>query len=110
MGHVYLGIAIIAEVVATTALKASESFTQLWPSVIVCVGYAASFYMLALALQTLSLGVAYAIWAGLGIVLVTLAGVLVYGQRVDLPALLGMGLIIGGVAVIHLFSQSVSQT
>ena len=90
MGHVYLGIAIVAEVIATTALKASESFTQLWPSVIVCVGYAASFYMLALALQTLSIGVAYAIWAGLGIVLVTLAGVLVYGQRVDLPALLAM--------------------
>jgi small multidrug resistance pump len=66
--------------------------------------------MLSLALQTLSLGVTYAIWGGLGIVLVTLAGVVVYGQRVDVPALLGMGLIIGGVAVIHLFSQTVSQT
>lgn len=110
MGHVYLGIAIVTEVIATTALKASESFTELWPSVIVCVGYAASFYMLSLALQTLSLGVTYAIWGGLGIVLVTLVGVVVYGQRVDVPALLGMGLIMAGVAVIHLFSQTVSQT
>ncbi len=108
MGHIYLGIATVAEVIATIALKASASFTQLWPSVIVCVGYVASFYMLSLALQTLSVGVTYAIWAGL--VLVTLAGVVVYAQRVDLPALLGMGLIIAGVAVIHLFSQSVSQT
>ncbi len=110
MGHVYLSIAIVAEVLATSALKASESFTQLWPSVIVCVGYAASFYMLSLALQTLSIGVAYAIWAGLGIVLVTLVGVALYGQRVDLPALLGMGLIVSGVVVIHLFSQTVSQS
>ena len=110
MGHVYLGIAIVAEVIATTALKASEGFTQLWPSVIVCVGYVVCFYMLSLALQTLSIGVAYAIWCGIGIVLVTLAGVVVYGQQVDLPALLGMGLIIAGVAVIHLFSQTASQT
>ena len=110
MGHVYLGIAIVAEVIATTALKASESFSQLWPSVIVCVGYALSFYMLSMAFKTLSIGVAYAIWCGLGTVLVLLAGVVVYGQRIDLPALSGMGLIIAGVAVIHLFSQTASQT
>ena len=109
MGHVYLGIAIVAEVIATTALKASDSFSQLWPSVIVCVGYMVSFYTLSIALQSLSIGIAYAIWAGLGIVLVTLVGVMLYGQRVDLPALLGMGLILAGVVVIHLFSQSVSQ-
>jgi len=106
MGYLYLGIAIVFEVVATTALKASESFTQLWPSVIVCVGYAVTFYALSLALQSITVGVAYALWSGLGIVLITTAGFFVYGQKVDLAGLLGMGLIIAGVVVIQLFSKS----
>ncbi len=110
MGYIYLGVAIVFEVIATTALKASESFTQLWPSVIVCVGYAVTFYALSLALQFITVGVAYAIWSGLGIVLITTAGFFVYGQKVDLPAILGMGLIIAGVIVIQLFSTTGSQT
>lgn len=110
MGYVYLGIAIIFEVIATTALKASESFTQLWPSVIVCVGYAVTFYVFSLALQSITVGVAYAIWSGLGIVLITTAGYLVYGQEVDLPAMLGMGLIIAGVVVIQVFSSTAAQS
>lgn len=104
MAFVYLALAIVAEVVGTTALKASEGFTRLGPSVAVVVGYGLAFYLLALVLRTLPVGIAYAIWAGLGIVLVTVAGVLLYGEKPDLPALLGIAMIIGGVAVIQLFS------
>ncbi|NAW33459.1 EamA family transporter [Halomonas alimentaria] len=105
MAFVYLALAIVAEVVGTTALKASEGFTKLWPSVTVVVGYALAFYLLALVLRTIPVGIAYAIWAGLGIVLVTVAGVVLYGEKPDLPALLGIAMIIGGVAVIQLFSS-----
>ncbi len=104
MAFVYLALAIVAEVVGTTALKASEGFTRLGPSVAVVVGYGLAFYLLALVLRTVPVGIAYAIWAGLGIVLVTVAGVLLYGEKPDLPALLGIAMIIGGVAVIQLFS------
>jgi len=105
MAFVYLALAIVAEVVGTTALKASEGFTRLWPSVIVVVGYGLAFYLLALVLRTVPVGIAYAIWAGLGIVLVTVAGFVLYGEKPDLPALLGIAMIIGGVAVIQLFSS-----
>ena len=105
MAFVYLALAIVTEVVGTTALKASEGFTKLWPSVTVVVGYALAFYLLALVLRTIPVGIAYAIWAGLGIVLVTVAGVVLYGEKPDLPALLGIAMIIGGVAVIQLFSS-----
>ncbi|MDY7114717.1 SMR family transporter [Halomonas sp. SSL-5] len=105
MAFVYLALAIVAEVVGTTALKASEGFTRLWPSVTVVVGYGLAFYLLALVLRTIPVGIAYAIWAGLGIVLVTVAGVLLYGEKPDLPALLGIAMIIGGVAVIQLYSS-----
>ena len=110
MGHVYLGIAIIAEVVATTALKSSESFTRLGPSLLVLLGYGVAFFALSLCLKTISVGVAYALWSGLGIVLITTAGYLVYGQEVDLPAMLGMGLIIAGVVVIQVFSSTAAQS
>lgn len=105
MTYVYLALAIIAEVIATSALKASDSFTRLWPSVTVVVGYGLAFYLLALVLRSLPVGIAYAFWAGLGIVLVTLVGLLVYGERPDLPALLGLAMIIGGVVVIQVFSS-----
>ena len=108
MAYLYLAIAIVAEVAATTALKASEEFTRLWPSVVVVIGYGIAFYALALCLKTMSIGVAYAIWTGLGMVLITFAGWLIYKQTIDLPALLGMVMIIGGVVVIQLFSSSVS--
>lgn len=105
MAYLYLALAIIAEVVATSSLKASQEFTRLWPSLVVVVGYAITFYLLTLALRTLPVGIAYAIWAGLGIVLVTLIGILVYGERLDLPAVLGLAMIIGGVVIIQAFSQ-----
>ncbi|RCV88161.1 DMT family transporter [Billgrantia montanilacus] len=105
MAFVYLALAIVAEVVATSALKATEGFTRLWPSLIVVVGYVLAFYMLSLVLRSIPVGVAYAIWAGMGIVLVALVGALVFGQRPDLPAVLGIALIIAGVVVIQLFSR-----
>lgn len=105
MVFVYLALAIVAEVVATSALKATEGFTRLWPSLIVVAGYALAFYMLSLVLRTLPIGIAYAIWAGLGIVLVALVGLVVYGQRPDLPAVIGIGLIVAGVVTIQLFSS-----
>ncbi|HSH49640.1 MAG TPA: SMR family transporter [Halomonas sp.] len=105
MTYVFLALAIVAEVVATSALKASMGFTRLWPSLTVVLGYGLAFYLLALVLRSLPVGVAYAIWAGLGIVLVTLVGVVVYGERPDLPALLGMSMIVGGVLIIQLWSS-----
>ena len=107
MGYAYLAIAIVCEVIATTSLKASDGFSLQIPSAIVVVGYSASFYFLALVLKTIPVGIAYSIWAGLGIVLVAILGSIVYRQTPDLPAMLGMGLIIGGVLVIHLFSNSI---
>ena len=104
--YLYLGIAIVAEVAATTALRASDGFTRLLPSIGVVIGYAIAFYCLALTLRTLPVGVAYAIWSGVGIVLVSLLGWLVYRQTLDAAALLGMGLIIAGVLVINLFSKT----
>lgn len=101
-----LGVAIVAEVIATSALKASAGFTRLWPSVVVVLGYGTAFYCLSLTLQSLSVGVAYALWSGLGIVLVTIASYVLYRQSVDLPALIGMALIVAGVAVIQLFSKT----
>jgi small multidrug resistance pump len=106
MNHLYLAIAIVAEVIATSALKASDGFTRLWPSVSVGIGYVVAFYFLSLTLRTMTVGVAYAIWCGAGIVLVALIGWVVLGQKLDAPAVGGMALIIAGVAVINLFSKS----
>ncbi|MBB3139662.1 small multidrug resistance pump [Halomonas organivorans] len=105
MAYLYLALAIIAEVIATSSLKASQEFTRLWPSLVVVVGYTLAFYLLTLALRTLPVGIAYAVWAGLGIVLVTLIGILVYGERLDVPAVLGLAMIIGGVVIIQVFSR-----
>ena len=101
-----LGLAIVAEVIGTTALKASEGFTRLAPSLIVVVGYAVAFYCLSLVLKSIPVGVTYAIWSGLGIVLITVVAFLVYGQRIDLAGLIGMGLIIAGVVVLNVFSNT----
>ena len=109
MAYSYLAIAIIAEVIATSALKASEEFTKVVPSLIVVIGYGATFYFLTLVLRTIPVGVAYAIWAGLGIVLVTIAGGILYKQIPDLPAVLGMGLIVAGVIVINVFSKTIGH-
>ena len=105
MGYWYLTIAIIAEVLATSALKESQGFSRLVPSLVVAVGYGASFYFLSLVLQTIPIGVAYALWAGLGIVLITLVGAVMFGQTMDLPAILGIALIVSGVVVLRVFSS-----
>ena len=109
MAYVYLGIAIVAEVIATTALKASEEFTKLVPSVMVVLGYAAAFYFLALVLRTIPVGIAYGIWAGLGIVLITIIGAIVFKQVPDLPAVVGMALSVAGVVIVNVFSKTVSH-
>ena len=106
IAYAWLGVAIIAEVIATTALRAADGFTQLWPSLISIVGYVVAFYFLSLTLRSMPVGIAYAIWSGVGIVLISLAGWLIYKQLLDLPALLGMGLIMAGVIVINLFSKT----
>ena len=106
IAYVYLGVATIAEVIATTALRAADGFTQLWPSIISITGYVVAFYFLSLTLRTMPVGIAYAIWSGVGIVLISLAGWLIYKQLLDLPAIIGMGLIMAGVIVINLFSKS----
>lgn len=105
----YLGLAIVSETIATTMLKSSEGFTRLWPSVIVVTGYLVAFYCLSLTLRTIPVGIAYAVWSGVGIVLVTLASWLLYQQKLDLPALLGIALIASGVLVMNLFSTSVAH-
>ncbi|OYX73657.1 MAG: QacE family quaternary ammonium compound efflux SMR transporter [Rhizobiales bacterium 32-66-11] len=107
MTYVLLLIAITAEVIATSALKAAEGFSKPVPSVIVVVGYAVAFYCLSLTLKVLPVGIAYAIWSGVGIVLVAAIGLVVYGQKLDLPAVIGLGLIIAGVLVVNLLSKSV---
>lgn len=102
--YVYLAIAIVAEVIATSCLKASAGFTKLWPSLMTVIGYAI-FYGLALTLNKIPTGIAYAIWSGVGIVLISLIGWFVFKQRLDMPAILGIGLIMTGVVVINVFSQ-----
>ena len=101
-----LGTAIVAEVIGTSALKASEGFTRPLPSALTAVAYVAAFYALSLTLKTVPLGVAYGVWSGVGIVLVSAVGWVVYDQRLDTAALLGIALILAGVLVIHLFSRS----
>jgi small multidrug resistance pump len=101
-----LAIAILSETVATTALKASAGFTRAGPAVLVVIGYGLAFYCLSLTLRTIPLGVAYAVWSGVGIVLVTAAGWFLYGQKLDAAALAGIALILAGVLVMNLFSQT----
>lgn len=101
-----LAIAIVAEVIATSALRAANGFSNWLPSLVVVVGYAVAFYFLSLTLKAIPVGIAYAIWSGAGIVLISIVGWVIYRQALDLPALLGIGLIVAGVLVINLFSQS----
>jgi multidrug transporter EmrE-like cation transporter len=103
------GIAILSEVIATSALKASEGFTKPWPVLILAVGYASSFYFLSLTLRTIPVGIAYAIWSGVGVILISLLAWWLYGQSLDKAALIGIGLIVAGVVVLNLFSESVHR-
>lgn len=106
MHYIFLVVAVAAETIGTTALQASQQFTRLVPSLIVLFAYGFSFYMLGLTLKVMPVGIVYAIWSGLGIVLIALIGYVVFGQRLDLPAVLGMAMILAGILVIHLFSSS----
>ncbi len=104
-----LAIAIVAEVIGTTALKASNEFTRLVPSLIVVAGYGTAFYFMAVSMRVLPVGIMYAIWSGMGIVLVSIIGWVVYRQVLDVPAMIGMGLIIAGAIVINVFSKTVGH-
>ena len=102
----YLTLAILSEVTATSLLKSSDGFTKLWPSVIVVVGYCLAFYFLSLTLDTIPIGVAYAIWSGVGIASLAVISVLFFNQKIDTAAVFGMGLIIAGVVVLRVFSET----
>ena len=104
--YIYLFLAIITETIGTTALQASQQFSRLWPSVMVVIFYGASFWLMALALKTMPVGLVYAIWSGLGIVCIAAIGFVVFGQRLDLAAVIGIGLIMAGILVIHLYSDA----
>ena len=110
MQWVFLTVAIVSEVIGTSALKASEGFSRLWPSAIVVVGYASAFYFLSLTFKTIPVGVAYAIWSGAGVALIALIAWVLYGQALDLPAIIGILLIVAGVVVLNLFSNTVSHS
>jgi small multidrug resistance pump len=102
---IFLALAIVSEVVARSALKASDGFSRLGPSLVVVVGYAAAFYFLSLTLRTIPVGVAYAVWSGVGVALIALIGWLVFGQALDGPAIMGVLLIVAGVVVLNVFSR-----
>ncbi len=104
--YLFLLFAVVAETIGTTALQASQQFTRLWPSVLVVVGYAIAFYLLGLTLKFMPVGIVYAIWSGLGIVLIAVIGFIVFGQRLDWPAVIGLVMILSGTLVIHLFSNT----
>jgi len=102
----YLTLAILSEVTATSFLKSSEGFTKLWPSVIVILGYCLAFYFLSLTLDTIPIGVAYAVWSGVGIASIAIVSVIFFDQKIDTAAIIGMGLIIAGVVVLRVFSEA----
>ncbi|MDD0977251.1 DMT family transporter [Pseudomonas fontis] len=104
--YALLAIAICAEVIATASMKAVKGFSTPLPLLLMVCGYAIAFWMLTLVVRTIPVGIAYAIWSGLGIVLISIAALIVYGQKLDLPAILGMTMIVGGVVVIQVFSKT----
>lgn len=107
--YIALGIAIALEVVGTSALQASRQFTRTVPTIVMAVSYLSAFYFLSLALRTIPVGIAYAIWSGLGIVLISIVGLVVFKQKLDLPAVLGLAMIVGGVVVVNVFSKAVTH-
>ena len=106
---IFLFVAIVSEVIATSALKSTEGFTRLWPSLIVTAGYISAFYFLSLTLKTIPVGVAYAIWSGVGVALIALIAWVFFGQKLDTPAIIGLLLIVAGVVVLNVFSKSISH-
>lgn len=109
MHYIYLGIAIVAEVIATSFLKQSDGFRNIGPSLIMATGYVVAFYFLSLALRDIPTGVAYAIWSGVGIVLIATVAWVLQGQRLDTPAIIGMTLIVAGVAVMNIWSKTAAH-
>ena len=107
--YIYLFFAVLAETIGTSALQASQQFTKPLPSVLVVLAYGLSFYLLAMTLKFMPVGVVYAIWSGLGIVFIAAIGRIVFGQSLDVPAILGLAMIIGGIVVIHLFSAATTH-
>ena len=103
---IYLTLAIFSEVLATASLKSTEGFTKLWPSVLVLVGYSAAFYFLSMTLDSIPIGVAYAIWSGVGVAAITLVSIFFLDQKIDTAGFIGIGLIVAGVIVLRLFSES----
>lgn len=106
MLYAMLVLAIVFEVLGTSAMQAAQHFTKLLPTLVMVVCYAVAFYFLSYTLKAIPVGIAYAIWSGLGIVLISLAGYFVFGQKLDYAAVLGLGLIVAGVVVLNLFSKS----
>jgi small multidrug resistance pump len=104
--YLILALAVLAETIGTTALQASQQFTRLGPSIVVVLAYSVSFYLLSITLRTMPVGVVYALWSGLGIIMIATIGWVVFGQKLDPAALIGLSMIIGGIAVIHLFSSA----
>ncbi|MEM0945999.1 MAG: multidrug efflux SMR transporter [Pseudomonadota bacterium] len=109
MPYLYLIVAVAFETLGTSALKASDGFSKIGPSVLVVIGYGISFFFLSLVLKTIPVGIAYAIWSALGIFFIAIIGWVVFGQRLDAPAILGLGLIVSGVVVIQVFSSAVQH-
>jgi len=107
--YLILFLAVAAETIGTSALQASQQFTRIGPSILVVIAYAVSFYLLGWVFKYIPVGIAYAMWSGLGIILIALIGLAVFRQKLDLPAILGMGLILAGILVIHLFSASATR-
>ena len=107
MNWLYLLIAITAEVIATSTLKATEGFTRIIPSIMVVMSYGVAFYFLSLTLRTIPIGIAYALWSGIGIILIALMGWLIYKQTLDIAGIIGIGFILVGVVILNLFSKSI---
>ena len=109
MKYLYLAVAIVAEVIATSSMKASDGFTRLVPSVVTAIGYMVAFYFLSITLRSIPTGIAYAIWSGVGIVLIAAIAWAFQGQKLDLPAMIGMAFIIAGVLIMNLFSKTAAH-
>jgi small multidrug resistance pump len=107
MKWIYLGLAIVSEVIASSALRASDGFTRVGPTLALIVGYGVSFYFLSLTLRTIPMGIAYAVWSGVGVLLICMVGWLVFEQKLDLPAIIGLTFIVAGVVILNVFSKSV---
>jgi small multidrug resistance pump len=107
VAYLYLGLAILSEVIATSTLKSTAEFSKPWPSLVVVAGYASAFYFMTLSLRSIPIGISYAIWSGVGTVLIAGIAAILHRQLLDIPALVGIGLIVSGVIVINLFSKSV---